>query len=54
MARTFWVIKTYPHDAVEIKSFATNKFFKVNGYRVKHFYDGDQVYLMEENQLEDP
>jgi len=44
----FMVVKTYPHGAVEIKSFATNKIFKVNGHRLKHFYEGDQVCLIEE------
>jgi len=49
----FMVVKTYSHSAVEIKSFATNKIFKVNGYRLKHFYEGDQVCLVEEIQIED-
>jgi len=48
------VVKTYPHRAVEIKSFAIDKIFKVNGHRLKHFYEGDQVYLVQEIQLEDP
>jgi len=37
----FEVVKTYPHGAVEIKSFTTNKIFKVNGHRLNHFYEGD-------------
>ena len=35
------VVKTYPHGAIEIKSFATNKIFKLNGHMLKHFYEGD-------------
>jgi len=46
--RPFMVVKNYPHGAVEIKSFATNKIFEVNGHRLKHFSEGDQVCLMEE------
>ena len=48
------LVKTYPHDVIEIKSFATNKILKVNGHKVKHFYEGDQVCLVEEIRLEDP
>ena len=47
------VVKTYPHGAVEIKSFATNKNFKVNGNRLKHFREGDQVCEVDEIQVED-
>ena len=42
----FMVVKTYPHGAVEIKSFAANKIFEVNGHRLKHFYEGYQVCLV--------
>jgi len=44
----FMIVKTYPHGGVEIKSFATNKMFKANGHRLKHFYEGDQACLVEE------
>ena len=37
----FMVVKTHPHGAIEIKSFATNKIFKVNAHKLKHFYEGD-------------
>jgi len=47
----FMVVKTYPYGAVEIKFVTTNKIFKVNGHRLKHFYDGDDVCLVEEIQL---
>ena len=50
----FMVIQTYLHGALEIKSFATNKNFKVNGHRLKHFYEGDHICLVEEIRLEDP
>ena len=50
----YMVVKTYPHGAIEVKSFATDKIFKVNGHRLKHFYKGDQVCLQEEIRLEDP
>jgi len=51
---SFEVVKTYPHGAIEIKSFATNNLFKVNGHRLTQFYEGDQACLMEEIRLEDP
>ena len=50
----FEVVKSYPHGAVEIKSVAINKIFKVNSHRLKHFYEGDPACLMEEIRLEDP
>jgi len=50
----FMIVQTYPHGAVGIKSFAINKIFKVNGHRLKHFCEGDQICLVEEIQLEDP
>ena len=54
MVGPFEVVKTYPHSAVEIKSLSTNKIFKVNGHRLKHFRDGDSVNFIEEINLEDP
>ena len=54
MATIFYVVKTYPRGVVEIKSFATNKIFKANDHRQKHFYEGDQVCLVEEIQQEEP
>jgi len=50
----FEVVKTYPHGAVEIKSLFTNKIFKLNGHRLKHFRDGDSVNFIEEITLDDP
>ena len=34
----FEVTHVHPHGAVEIRSLDTNKIFKVNGHRLKHFY----------------
>ena len=47
----FIVVNVFPHGAVEIKSEATNKVFKVNGHRLKIFYEGAQENLVEEVQL---
>jgi len=52
--RPFEVVKTYPHGVVEIKSLSTNKIFKVNRHRLKHFKDGDSMNVIEEISLEDP
>ena len=49
----FVVTNIFPHGAVEIKSEATNKVFKVNGHRLKNFYEGAQENLVEEVQLQD-
>ncbi|GJZ72460.1 hypothetical protein Tco_0636311 [Tanacetum coccineum] len=48
----FVVTNVFPHGAVEIKSLSTNKIFKVNGHRIKPFYEGFQVCNMEEMSLE--
>jgi len=34
----FEATHVHPHGAVEIRSLDTNKIFKVNGHRLKHFY----------------
>ncbi|GJR27480.1 uncharacterized protein Tco_1103712 [Tanacetum coccineum] len=44
----------YKTPIVEIKSLSTDKIFKVNGHRLKHFYEGFQVCKMEEMSLELP
>ena len=41
--RPFIVTNVFPHGAVEIQSLATSKVFKVNGHRLKPFYEGLQV-----------
>ncbi|GJT45218.1 uncharacterized protein Tco_0953933 [Tanacetum coccineum] len=50
----FVVTNVFPHGAVEIKSLSTDKIFKVNGHRLKPFYEGYQVCNMEEMALELP
>ncbi|XP_038977889.1 uncharacterized protein LOC120108375 [Phoenix dactylifera] len=41
-------------DAIEIQSLATSKVFKVNGQRLKPFFEGSQVENVAELDLEDP
>ena len=50
----FVVTRVYPRNAIEIQSLSTNKIFKVNGHRLKHFKDGDSMNVIEEITLEDP
>ncbi|GJU07337.1 uncharacterized protein Tco_1123767 [Tanacetum coccineum] len=50
-----WAYRTaYKTPIVEIKSLTTDKIFKVNGHRLKPFYEGFQVCNMEEMSLELP
>ncbi|XP_012477485.1 uncharacterized protein LOC105793101 [Gossypium raimondii] len=44
-------LKTF---AVEIQSEETRKCFKMNGQRLKPFYDNFQMHIVEEIVLEDP
>ena len=50
----FIVTNVFPHSAVEIQSPSTAKTFKVNGHRLKPFYEGFQVTNVEAIQLEVP
>lgn len=50
----FVIINVFPHGAVEIQSPSTNKIFKVNGHRLKPFYEGHQVENIEMVELDDP
>lgn len=50
----FIVTNVFPHSAVEIQSPNTAKTFKVNGHRLKPFYEGFQVTNVEAIQLEVP
>ncbi|XP_016673268.2 uncharacterized protein [Gossypium hirsutum] len=50
----FIITEVHHHGAVKIRSLDTNKIFKVNGHRLKHFYEGERVAWMEEINLEDP
>ncbi|XP_027181751.1 uncharacterized protein LOC113780136 [Coffea eugenioides] len=50
----FIITNIFPHDAVEILSPKTNKVFKVNGHRLKPFYEGFQAYTIEKLAFEEP
>ncbi|XP_031283172.1 uncharacterized protein LOC116141842 [Pistacia vera] len=50
----FVVTNVFPHGAVEIQSLATSKVFRVNGHRLKTFYEGFQVENVARLDLEDP
>lgn len=50
----FIVTKVYDHGAVEIRSVDTGKEFKVNGHRLKPYYEGHQVQNMEVMELVTP
>ncbi|XP_043816098.1 uncharacterized protein LOC122724632 [Manihot esculenta] len=50
----FLIEHIYPHGAVDIRSPETSKVFKVNGHRLKHFYEGFTVHLVEEVPLDSP
>ena len=50
----FVVTNVFPHGAIEIQSLATSKVFKVNGHRLKPFYETFQVENVADLDLEDP
>ena len=50
----FVVINVFPHGAVEIRSLKTDKEFKVNGHRLKAYYENFQILNVEEAQLYEP
>ncbi|XP_031259747.1 uncharacterized protein LOC116117878 [Pistacia vera] len=50
---TFIVTNVFRHGAVEIQSLKTNKVFKVNGHRLKPYYERFQVCNIEEVGLEE-
>ncbi|KAI3782082.1 hypothetical protein L2E82_12114 [Cichorium intybus] len=45
----FVVVQVFDHGAIEIRSMKTNKIFKVNGNRLKPFYEG----FVEEKKIEE-
>ena len=49
----FVVTNVFPHGAVEIQNLATSKVFKVNGHKLKPFYEGLQVENMAKLDHED-
>ena len=50
----FVVTNVFPHGVVEIQSLATSKVFKVNGHRLKPFYEGFRIENVAKLDLEDP
>lgn len=50
----FVVTNTFTYGAVEIQSPKTNKVFKVNGHRLKPYYEGFQGTGFDQMDLEDP
>ncbi|XP_031276919.1 uncharacterized protein LOC116135362 [Pistacia vera] len=50
----FIVTNVFPHGAVEIQSSDTSKTFKVNSHHLKPFYEGFQVYNVDQIILECP
>ncbi|XP_057246702.1 uncharacterized protein LOC130589456 [Beta vulgaris subsp. vulgaris] len=47
----FVITDIFPHGAVEIKSLESGKVFKVNGHRLKPFYEFEHAGLIEEIEL---
>ena len=50
----FMITKVFTYGAVEIKSFKTDKVFKVNWHRLKSYYELFQTKDVEKSQLEEP
>ena len=50
----FIVTSVFSHGAIEIKSLQTNKEFKVNGHRLKPYYENFQKHVVEEMDLNEP
>ncbi|KAJ8775116.1 hypothetical protein K2173_020120 [Erythroxylum novogranatense] len=50
----FVVTKIYPYGAMDIQSMEIGKIFKVNGHRLKPFYEGFQPQSVEVNSLNEP
>ncbi|XP_043818246.1 uncharacterized protein LOC122725273 [Manihot esculenta] len=50
----FLIEHVYPHGVVDICSPQASKVFKVNGHRLKQFYEGFTVHLVEEVSLDPP
>ena len=50
----FIVANFFSHDAIEIKSLQTNKEFKVNGHRLKPYYENFQERVVEKMDLSEP
>jgi hypothetical protein len=52
--RSFIVSNVFPYGAVEITSLETNKILKVNGHRLKPFYEGWTAELTASVELAEP
>ena len=50
----FIVTYVFPHGAVQIKSDKTGEKFKVNGHRLKPYYEAFKEYNVEEVPLQEP
>ncbi|KAJ9152583.1 hypothetical protein P3X46_026138 [Hevea brasiliensis] len=50
----FVVTNVFPYGVVKIQSLGTNRVFKVNGHRLKPFYEGFQEHIVEELKLSNP
>jgi len=51
----FFVTNVFPYGVVEIQSDSTNKSFKVNSHRLKHFHESPALEeIVEEISLEKP
>lgn len=48
------VMKVFPHGAIELYDKEKHNVFKANGQRVKPYYDGFPIEVLEELNLEDP
>ncbi|XP_074311480.1 uncharacterized protein LOC141647254 [Silene latifolia] len=48
------VVKVFQHGAIEIKCLKTGKVLKVNGHRLKHYYEGIEAGEVETLHLIDP
>ena len=46
--------KVYPHGAVELFDKESHHTFKVNGQRIKPYYEGFSSDIVEEINLEEP
>lgn len=50
----FVVTNVFPHGVVEIQHLEISKVFKVNGHKLKSFYEGFQVENVAKLDLDDP
>ena len=49
----FVVTNVFAHGAIEIQSLVSGKAFKVNGHRLKHYYEGFKEHTVEEQEIGD-